>query len=312
MSGTANYRKQAADVLPRQPVGIPLRRTFRRPFSLHITPDTKCMFTPHAYFAACTIAGVGSRPHAPSGTRQAREMTTNGASDQLQENAFNSVRKQLQQQKRKVETLKAKQSKIWRRACLIYAKEHPDPEPSCAYLVKSSPQMQWTKAEVTTMLIAWHEGAIADGSLERIRAETSIDSIRAHKCADTFIKEWKLHAWMEQANLTKGVAPCSAVFADAVCLSAAEPAHVALNPSAPRKHQSKLQWLRRWRRRWGVSIGKVLAGEKIPVAEAREKARMVRPQKKRAGQFLGAVAPQSGPQKVVRKMDSVLGAQHTK
>ena len=125
-------------------------------------------------------------------------------------------------------------------------------------------------------------------------------------------KSLTMNAWMEQANLTKGAAPCSAVFADAVCLSAAEPAHVALNPSAPRKHQSKLQWLRRWRRRWGVSIGKVLAGEKIPVAEAREKARMVRPQKKRAGQFLGAVAPQSGPQKVVRKMDSVLGAQHTK
>ena len=93
---------------------------------------------------------------------------------------------------------------------------------------------------------------------------------RASKLLDSFMQEQSLHSWVEEQNVRHGIYPCTGVMLDQL-------AHQNLNGTAkgnasePRKYRSSLQYLRRWRHRWGVGRSSVQPLETLPVEVMRKK-----------------------------------------
>lgn len=80
-----------------------------------------------------------------------------------------------------------------------------------------------------------------------------------------FCQEHRLHQWVEEQNLTKGLAPAA---------HHAWAQHVVHDPSATartRLKKSRHQWLRRWRRRWSVQLGSINIRETVATSEAQLK-----------------------------------------
>lgn len=121
-------------------------------------------------------------------------------------------------------------------------------------------------------LLAWFEGADAEERLRYTLDHANPGSKPAVTSAHNFLQEQRLHAWVEQQNTEKGIAPAALtvlqVRSDLLPPSSAGPTGEVHEP----KHRSRLQWLRRWRMRWGINLGSIAGREKVPVQDAQEKA----------------------------------------
>ena len=85
-----------------------------------------------------------------------------------------------------------------------------------------------------------------------------------------FVAEFRLHSWVDNANVQQCIAPLSSVMLERAAGRATSSTEVSLmRPNMQRKIQ--LQWLRRWRRRWRVGFGSILARDTLPPAECRKK-----------------------------------------
>lgn len=85
--------------------------------------------------------------------------------------------------------------------------------------------------------------------------------------AARFLKEHCLFEWVETRNMKQGLAPVTPLVAEAAM------AVGCLNPmKASSSYKSQKQWLRRWRKRWGVAMGCIAAREHVPAEEAQQKA----------------------------------------
>ena len=95
----------------------------------------------------------------------------------------------------------------------------------------------------------------------------------AFEAAQAWKQEWHLYAWLGQQSSTKGIAPLSAVVLrrHQQSAGAVEPAAVSLPGGPHAGPRSNYQWLRRWRRRWGVSIGKFAARELLELGVMQNK-----------------------------------------
>ncbi len=99
--------------------------------------------------------------------------------------------------------------------------------------------------------------------------ESAAESARLRR-AQKFLAEQRLHEWLEETNITKGIAPLSTVVLQRSAQGEGMSPPPALAMATSRK--SKLQWLRRWRRRWGVSMARLPPGDRPPPEECQRKA----------------------------------------
>ena len=82
-------------------------------------------------------------------------------------------------------------------------------------------------------------------------------------------EEHNLFSWVERQNLSKGIAPRTAVVHDH--LKTTHSIDFGCGTSSAKK-RSQQQWLRRWRRRWDVNMGRITARETLPENECQYKA----------------------------------------
>ena len=92
------------------------------------------------------------------------------------------------------------------------------------------------------------------------------DALRGYLEADRFLKEYDLQVWISRQNLEKGLTPSSHAVLQQCTRLAGESQAGALGTSASKK-KTRLQWLRRYRRRWRVRLGKVQEGEHMSAHE---------------------------------------------
>ena len=87
------------------------------------------------------------------------------------------------------------------------------------------------------------------------------------RTAARFLKECHLAKWVETTNMKQNIAPLVSLVAhEARATNCLRP-----QPTST-KMKSQLQWLRRWRKRWNVSLGCIAAREHIPPEEGQRKA----------------------------------------
>jgi len=91
------------------------------------------------------------------------------------------------------------------------------------------------------------------------------DTLTLTKKARTFALEYELKTWLEEQNVGKGLAPVrSQVWQKRLQLQVS-PHRVA------KTKKGQKQWCRRWRRRWGVTAGRIYCREVISEADMQQK-----------------------------------------
>ena len=153
----------------------------------------------------------------------------------------------------------------------LFALCHPNVEPVLAYVSTHGKDMDVDEHALRHDLERWYAQAIGSDTLKLIVNPSTTSSQRRYKCAQRFLKEWELHKWLEKTNLVKGIAPCSSMLCQNGGPPGIEPTAIPFGPGCQYSHRSKLQWCRRWRRRWNVHLGKIAPGERISPAVAQTK-----------------------------------------
>ena len=105
--------------------------------------------------------------------------------------------------------------------------------------------------------------------------ETVPGTRRQMQEAQQFVKERSLQDWLRDQNINKGLAPT----ADNVYRKwrhlqrSLSPARMADVAPGERKTRSRVQWVRRWSRRFALARGRFKVGSRLPLPLAREKVR---------------------------------------
>ena len=177
-------------------------------------------------------------------------------------------------EKRKLRTLSTKKKAVWQMLCCIFALVHPDTAPVSAYIAKHGDDIDYNEGELEAALKKWYNQEQSNMTLQAFLNPTRHRPQRQHRAAVKFVKEWRLHHWVETANLEKAVAPTTSILCQPGGPPGIEHTAVPFRAESTHKHRSKLQWLRRWRRRWNIHLGKFAPGERIATAAAQNKARV--------------------------------------
>lgn len=119
--------------------------------------------------------------------------------------------------------------------------------------------------------------AVADGDRARRATAPANETERRQLArARKFLAEASLHDWVAGLNTTQGIAPVSGVVLRELERRRSEEGAEALVQANSRRGQ--LQWLRRWRGRWRVSLARLQPGDRLPPEEcARKAASLIHP-----------------------------------
>ena len=124
--------------------------------------------------------------------------------------------------------------------------------------------------QIFVAVVAAYEGMSEDEiiGLRSTSAEPTAGSVA--RTAARFLKECHLSKWVEKRNMEQNIAPLVSLVAHEARASNCLPPE----PTST-KLKSQLQWLRRWRRRWNITLGCIAAREHIPPDEGRRKASFI-------------------------------------
>jgi hypothetical protein len=195
------------------------------------------------------------------------------------------------QLKENMEQLKATQKKVYRQMEQLRGQErqrhhHNRQIVQVAILVgcRTSGNMKAVKVflQKNWRKFAEDEDAAIDSALERVRLDCSSMSLtaavgllqefdvgkkkRMGEKAKRFCKEYKLSQWVEEVNLSQGVTP----YTQNVILEARNLGMIVADKQTKYKNQKQL--LRRWRRRWNISLGSIACREGVLAHVAQAKA----------------------------------------
>ena len=140
------------------------------------------------------------------------------------------------------------------------------------YLQTCEPSAQSTVEAKLHEITSWWCTTTQDELSAWTSAPACAAERHALRAAKAFLTDKQLHRFVEDANMSQGIAPVTAVLLNEL-QDMSLSVHAASDPSGmPRKRRSQCQWLRRWRHRWDVTRGRLAVREEVPHAEAHSKA----------------------------------------
>lgn len=148
---------------------------------------------------------------------------------------------------------------IWATACLIHWLKPNAPSAALHFLQQKLPGNNRTPEEWAKKL---REACERIPEVERDRLTTAPGTVcerRQLQRARTFLEEAALHDWVGNLNAEKEIAPVSALVLQEVSRHRIETSNTVAQ-AAKSKH--RLQWLRRWRSRWGVHLARILPADR--------------------------------------------------
>lgn len=152
---------------------------------------------------------------------------------------------------------------MWGVACAIICLTHPDIDPAVQFLLSQRERLRPHEESLREQLRRVYT-ELPEATRERMakEPETEIERRRL-RLAQQFLREARLCAWVEAQNVDKGIAPMSSVvLAQKEC--------EGLHQGGSRG--SQLQWLRRWRKKWRVTLGHFQWRDSVQVDVAQRKA----------------------------------------
>lgn len=174
---------------------------------------------------------------------------------------------------RRLQRAAARQDRIppglWATACLVHWSADGGLEPALRFLVHSRPSVASQRATLATKLEDTRSGTPGPERLRQLGAPSTAAERSRLARALKWLHEDSLHSWVGALNLKRGIAPMSSVMLREMENRVAQGAP-RLTVAAARR--GRLQWLRRWRGRWGIRLARIVAGDRLPVRECCRKA----------------------------------------
>ena len=213
------------------------------------------------------LSAVSSVPD-PMDATQARK-------DEIQKE-LDRVTREIRNTRRRHSRQIAVPPSLWRVATTIFAMTHPDVEPAATFLEQRWQRWHEERRRVEPLLRGWYAQLLLTSTVAAVLVPSTRVGRTAVMQARTFLQELDLHQWVDVANKTQGIAPMSSIMLERAAQSGASTNQSPLlRESSLRK--SNLQWLRRWRRRWGVGLGALRPRDTLPPAECVRKAAKLKP-----------------------------------
>lgn len=148
---------------------------------------------------------------------------------------------------------------LWGTACLLHWLPEGGEQASVQFLLRSTHGERFSAEEWTGRLQAASHSTPHDERLRRTTAPGSPSERRSLQRAKVWLQDSGLHDWLHHLNTAKKVAPVSAlVLGERDRRGGA----ADLRPPQAPKQKHRLQWLRRWRGRWQVRLGRVLGADR--------------------------------------------------
>ena len=152
---------------------------------------------------------------------------------------------------------------VWLTARMIMILGSADTEAAMAYVTMKRSLSQRKKEALRVDLKRDFE--LEGEALRELvnREERGAPVASAMRQANRFLSEWRVHSWVEKQNVTKSIAPLTnhmirEVQSETLC------------KATIRRHM--FQWVRRWRRRWQMTLGTFSSQEAVDVQSAQRKA----------------------------------------
>ena len=189
---------------------------------------------------------------------------------QCQKQSLDEALRQTQRLLKQKQRLQTRTSAIpafgWRVVLILYVLQEWHAAAAVRYL-RDKMHRKEDEEELTCQV----ETCFLEASIEEVCALSPphhVKDVAAFEAAKAWIQELHLYTWLGQQNTAKGVASMSAVVLREHQQSGAsvEPAAVRMPGGHDAGPRSNYQWLRRWRRRWGVSIGRFAAREHLEIS----------------------------------------------
>ena len=178
------------------------------------------------------------------------------------ETRLREVGRELRLQRKRMQREARGQDTLWQTACLVHWLAPAEPSAAVAFLEKQRPRD-------ATVLAHWpRQLEIAEAQTpeaERSRLTTAPGTAEEHrrlKRATGWLEEFGLHSWIDTLNRRQGIAPVTGVVLQEVERRRVSAAAGPLGVHVKAKHRQ--QWLRRWRRRWGICLARLLPGQRLP------------------------------------------------
>ena len=98
--------------------------------------------------------------------------------------------------------------------------------------------------------------------------------LKVDKLASQILEESKLRAWVIEQNVLKGLAPPSSelgIVSDDLCIVANGPDVLNNTPRSDKGLNMNRTWIRRYRLRWGMTLGKVPSSDTMSPDDLRDK-----------------------------------------
>ena len=115
-------------------------------------------------------------------------------------------------------------------------------------------------------MAVWYRGAGDDVRNLYGEANANNELQRANAVIAKFISEHALQKWVHHQNVRLGISPATALVIQELPKHGLE-GHARSSADSHRGHRSSLQFLRRWRKRWGIRQGKIQIGEDLDSKE---------------------------------------------
>jgi hypothetical protein len=161
---------------------------------------------------------------------------------------------------------------VWKVACLIFALASTK-EVALSYLEKHSLREDLDLEVETNRLELWYRSLSTHDVGNLFKNPSSKKHAGQMSKAQKHVAEHDLHQWVEEQNIKKGIAPPSGTVLKKMHRIRQEQESASGALSFPAQLQrSKLQWLKRWRRRWCVVQGRIQLREHVTAEEAMAKA----------------------------------------
>ena len=187
------------------------------------------------------------------------------------------VKKQLRQAKWMLKAVKRRErdyaARVAEIAFALVAKEWP--ETACARAFVAAAKKKPCGAaldDATLERVAARHAATAAATLLDIASGIGGLEHKVLQEAQQFWQDWKLRRWVEAQNVSKGLAPTSALLVRHLCANAPQYTSLGNTPWNCRRGAAAKKWLQRFRRRWQLVRGRFPARDKVPLETLRLKA----------------------------------------
>lgn len=178
--------------------------------------------------------------------------------------AIKEIKRELRNHRKREAHGRQMPAQVWAAATILLCRTGGDVKLLAIFLQWKAGRSKGVLQTWVATLMAWYDQCDPEKIQSLAAGPYTAQELRASKVLDAFLRERELHCWVQKQNEEHGITPSTGVMLQQ--LTARSLGGKATGQCTERsKYRSSLQYLRRWRGRWGVSRSSLHPLEVVPL-----------------------------------------------